>query len=755
LQGEIATSRRNKKQAEAIEAVPAPSVGPGPELLRRSLLSLITALVVARPFVPGEDPGRTLIDTGAGNQVLTFLWFIALIGWGAWRAWSQNGSLRFSLVEVGLLAVALLSFVSARDAAAFKHPAWLISWEWLGLFAAFFLVRQLVRTPRENQALLAAVLATGVSLAAYAIYQAVVPPPALPTPDPTLAQIFDLPTDDLEQTESVVQPAAELSATFGRANTLAGFFLLLLPALFVAGFQLSSFRSRKLILLLVVLIGFILAAGSIGHLPRGLGTPWDTRAQRTNDSLRLVGEHPWKGVGPGNFGRDIGSYTLIRDPDIATGPQNFLLEIATTNGLLGLAALLVALGAYFYCTHVASRRSGATSVTAENESLSPEPPWEFYTGGIFGLTLGFMLALPEPGKADLLREGIVAACRSLIWFASFALLLNMSWTPRALAASTTTGVAALLIYLLFCDGISFPSLTLPMLVLMAIALNTLDAGWTWQTHNWIALVLPMPLLAMIALTFGLLAFHPAVSSSLKVAEARRSYPVWRDELEPLFQQRLKEAKDPTARYRAVQLANGVLWHRILGPLRRAALDDPGNPYVLSEAAYWLAKEWQILNEMKVVSPDDWVPRERGTWPQDYKDALDGWNIAVKQAQKADPTGKEAYWVTYLCRDTIFSEGVKKAINEPAQTEQDVRLQLTFAANNLDIIAEQIDPTNPRLRWLLAELLFRVNDKSAPGKAKEQAREAQRLNEETTDPRRKLTRSQEAKLQEWLFTDKKP
>src|SRR5262249_6863469 len=155
--------------------------------------------------------------------------------------------------------------------------------------------------------------------------------------------------------------------------------------------------------------------------------------------LALIREHPWGGVGPGNFSREV-VHVLPEAP--ATGithAGNFALDIGATTGIPALAALLVALGAVFWYTRSASLRPKSE----EPEGVpvrSAEPPWDFYTGGIFGLTLGFMLGLPDPGSVDLLREGIIAACRSLVWFAAFAVLSSIPWTRRAMAASITYGL---------------------------------------------------------------------------------------------------------------------------------------------------------------------------------------------------------------------------------------------------------------------------------------------------------------------------
>ena len=63
---------------------------PGPEGLRRGLLGLVTALIVARPLVAGEDPGLLAPLSSTTNLVLTLLWLFAVLGWAIWRAWSGD-----------------------------------------------------------------------------------------------------------------------------------------------------------------------------------------------------------------------------------------------------------------------------------------------------------------------------------------------------------------------------------------------------------------------------------------------------------------------------------------------------------------------------------------------------------------------------------------------------------------------------------------------------------------------------------------
>jgi tetratricopeptide (TPR) repeat protein len=160
----------------------------GPVLLRRLLLVLVTALIVARPLVLGEEPGLATNLADPWGMVLTLLWLLAAVGWAAWRFWlrpsaqsrGQEEAAEHSLnpahwhgglVQKALLVTVALVFVSAELAADYKFPARLIAWEWFGLFVSFLVVRQLAVTPREQHGLFTVVLAGAVALSAQGIYQ--------------------------------------------------------------------------------------------------------------------------------------------------------------------------------------------------------------------------------------------------------------------------------------------------------------------------------------------------------------------------------------------------------------------------------------------------------------------------------------------------------------------------------------------------------------------------------------------------------
>jgi len=753
------------------------------------LLGLITALIVARPLLPGEDPGRLLFDTGVANQVLTSLWLLAAVGWAGWRAWSQQGIWHGSIVEVGLLAVTATMFFSA-DAAGYKHPAYLIAWEWVGLFVAFCLVRQLVQTPRENQAVLAAVLATGISLSAFAIYQAVRGPLTPAAPEATLALIYNLDTEPLPLTGP---PAA----TYADPATFAGFLVLIGPALgmawyllgrgrrwawpawavkgclllFVGALALTQVWVAPLALLITALLFVIirwrhgdatasraalveaaLLAGAVAVLSltlwRGyLVDLFQIRQPLVAAAWEMVHKHAASGVGPGNFGGELFSYRPSAGLDRAATPMNFIAEIAASAGLYALAALLLALGAFLW--HVRSVFRGPWLV-AEEPDLEADPhdredftrrggvPWEFYLGGVVGLTMALVLSFPgNVAERDLMREGMAMGVRALLWFPAFALFCLVPWTPRALAGALTAGVVALLLYLLTAGGISFPSLAIPLWIMIALALNALpEATFESNLRHWATLVLPMPFLAVLCLAYLLVAAYPAMSTASHVAAARRSYAGWREEAEPKLQSRIREATSPEMRMDAAIRANKILQIVILEPLGKAIVEDPGNSRLWAELGYWHGKQWQVWDAIK---EDDQAMKEypqlTAHWSRQIVAARDGFRIDVGEAQRLDPAGKESYWVAYQLR-LIFAQAVPKLVDRVAQ--------YGMARNNLGDVLKR-DPTNPRLQYLMAEANKQAGFDMDAWRA---AQKAVELDDQTTNPRRKLSDRHRQTAKEW-------
>lgn len=778
------------------------------EVLRRLPLAVITALIVARPLVLGEDPGLLNRLSDPWSLLFGLLWLLVAAGWAAWRAWSGHTTWRGSGVEVGLLAVVVLLGVSAGGAAHYKHPALLVVSEWLVLLAAFCMVRQLARTPGDDRGLLAAILATGVSLSAFAIYQYTVEFPQIRQAYVTNldALLEDMAAENVVANPQLLQQRLledNVFATYAHPNSFAGYLALLFPMAiawtFACGFiepasrlkaalaaagalllglalwlthsrgamlgsllvglavLLASGRrflsAHKTIFLIGLAIVLVLTVflGRTEWAAHGITKFWESSAKR-NDywiaTWKMIGAHPWLGVGPGNFGRLYPHYMLPRAFEQIKDPHNFLLEMWATGGLFVLVALVLTLGIFFRRTlPVLLRSPSATGgeLPAPPES-GPWTRWEFYLGGMLGLVLGFALRAMGQSPDEIVLEGAYSVCRSLFWFAAFALFYSIPWSGVSRPLALTAGVAALLFNLLVSGGIAMPSVAQPLWIMAALALNSLSPAplSAAPSANWFPRMLPLPVLAGVGLAYFLLLFSPVVRSGDALSEARRHYAHWHGVVLPSWRGVMAEdiryvgpllasssvgplhplpilsrMNTDLARLQTMKLqmsvqASKYLERFILDPLERARGADPGNAMAWLELA-----EWQ--GELVKVSP---------TPEPAIQSAID----CARQAHLLDPDNKEPYLCQYNLHVLLADRFVDREKQEYRQ-----------AAEAMEAVVER-DPTNARLRYQLAETLF-LADRPVDGR--HHARKARELDAQATRPERELTAEQRGQIQRWL------
>jgi hypothetical protein len=776
-------------------------------MLRRVLLGWLTALIVARPLLPGEDPGLLLPTTGTAGLLLTLSWLFAAVGWAAWRAWSGQATWRVGWVEAGLLGVAVSGFLGADTVAWYTHPAWLVAWEWAVLLVIFILVRQLFRSEMEQRALLAAFLATAVCLSAQAVYQVSYPLAAARTIDPTLADLYRLNDSFFEL--AVGDPVSSAgSATFARPGTFACYLVLVLPALVIGWFLTGQSEKRSvwrlvftascclaaclalgltrwwpaLIALLLVNAGF-LGAGA-GHLSRRsvvLGclasltttvalalvvVPGPFRRllrdqlESAGASLAMIGDHFFLGVGPGNFGRHYPAYLLTASAPRLADPGNFLLEALATGGIVTLAPLLVALGAFFVRVWPEWRVNWCYSPPYSTPSEGREgaasdagkPTWEIYIGGLVGLTLAFLLQASSLPPAEVVHLAAVSSGRSLVWLGAFAVLLGVPWTQRWRVVAGSAGVLAALLCLVVTGGFFAPSLGQPLWVMAALTLLAVPEG---RERSWslgqAGMLVPVPLLGVAALLYLLVVYLPASISGSQLASARLAYPPWREAIEPRCRDALdlaaeaappeKPAGRPSAALRKaaveVALAQTFLEKNILKPLGEAVANAPDDVRPRVELAFWHGKAWELHARLgRVPGSATQVPRLGETMRKDMDLAM----AQLQQAQPLDPRGSPAFWLAYQLR--------LRFTGTPGIKPEEIPRLHTYAANHLRVLVGY-DPTNPYLRYRLAEVLQQVDNPEMKEMWPQEAEHALSLDRHAGSSPRRLTVVERRRLETWL------
>jgi hypothetical protein len=766
------------------------------EIVRRVLLGLVTALIVARPLLPGEDPGRSLPTTGIAGQDIAFLWLLAAAGWSAWRAWSRQTSWPWSPVELGLTAFVGVVFISAAFAARYKQAAWLVSWEWLAVLAAFVVVRQLPQSAAENRGLLSAVLATAVSLAAFGTYQAVQPAPAPSTVESLLAEIFGI--DAPRRVEGSM-----VRGTFADSNSFAVFLILSAPALALGWYLIQNAgrprwqvvvtglcfalvclclgmtRSWPAVLALAAVVAIFLLstnrpAGAVGLratlLLAGLGIgavialatfnqdfqdALSARTEYASATWRMIsdqlGERAgnvgraqfWLGVGPGNFGRHYPAYVASPAAERVAQPDNFFLETLATVGFFGAAALMIAIVGFVRRVWPEIRRGWPQTEEADlpHEPAMPEVSaapsrrrtrWEFYIGGIVGLTLAFLLGPSGSSTDEMIRLAGVAAVRSVVWFGAFALLEAIPWTERRTLLALAAGVFAGFLCLLGSGGFFYPSLAQPLWIMAALALNATPESRPIEFGGRFGLVLPVPILVVLCWIHLLVVVVPLGGTARPVYRARLAYPAWLETVEPRWREVVNSAATPSEKFKAALGAENFLQQLILKPLQEAVDSQPGDPNAQLELAYWRAQARELFVPIRdVLDQPERAKLER----QRAKYSLKEVDRAIEAARAVDPVGKSSYWVA--------SQLWLRFAREAGLSQREQAERYLHAAHHLIRLIER-DPADVRARYRLAETLIKGGSSEMVALGQEHAREALRL----AGVKPVLTPAERQQLEEW-------
>jgi hypothetical protein len=764
---------------------PPPRSEVGIEAARRLLLAVVTALVVAQPQLADEDPGVLNPFSSTAGLVLTLLWFVAGFGGAVWVAWSGRDGFRLPVVEAALLAVVALVYVAGLPRGRYHHPALLIGWQWLALLVAFWLVRRLVGTQADMRRLLAILVAGALSLSVQAVYQYAweLPPQwqayqQNPTAihDELARQGFFLDNADPRLdfwTDRYAEQSA--SATFVQPEAFAAYLILLLPA--AVGWAVAARESPRRSWHAIVAAGLVLlVAVSLWLTHRWLavaaclvvgaaavvlqGRAWLVKHRRgllasavgfvvvmtaavwwqgnvlgdLRDTLRgrletwsatwgMVHDHPWLGVGPGNFSRYYPRYMSPPDQEDALAPHSFTLEMWSTAGVFTLGALLTALGLFFWRTRTAwaglSAHAGKDQPAADGAPppSGPRAPLEYYVGGMVGLVLAYVLWAADQSPGGLGVGTVVFGVRAAVWFAAFAFLDAVPWPGRSRAVAVIAGVATLLLYLLVADGIEFASVALPLWIMAALALNAVD---TPAPASLPARLLPVPVLAAVCVAYVATAFLPVVGSRRLVQEINRlAGPAYRQRMQQIEhlqheaeQTKTNEDKRPRLQ-KEMEQAGGFLRKDVLEPLREAMRRDPTD--VLPKVAF---AEW-YLERLRFLPPME-------------EDANFG--RLLSQMRRIDPQGKEVHLAEYSMYMAF------------ARSSRANRTELYEKAADAMANAVRLAPTEARLRFRLAEALFLTGKVT---RARQEARQARELDRLASRPWRRLSDVQRRKVEEWL------
>lgn len=258
----------------------------------------------------------------------------------------------------------------------------------------------------------------------------------------------------------------------------AGFFLglLVLAILRARGRPVSPHRLRiaGVTLLAVALLGAI--AVMLGGLdrevfseaPKSLGY----RLEYWQSTGTMLLEHPWLGVGPGNFRQHYLGYKLPGSSEEILDPHNLFLDVWANGGLLALAGLLLLLGVLAGALYREMRRSFTLATDSTTEPNRPPVPDVSPSVPTQGLLLCGLLAFSLVFSAEWLLSGqfdSVLISVGAAWCLIAVLVSRICRVWPAVPIAAVSGGVALVLHLCGAGGIGMPAITQLLLVLLVAA----------------------------------------------------------------------------------------------------------------------------------------------------------------------------------------------------------------------------------------------------------------------------------------------
>jgi O-antigen ligase len=369
------------------------------------LLAGGVALLVATPLIPSEA-------TFLGVQTpFNVIWLLLLLGWSVGVLLRKQPVVKLGWTELALAGLIGWQVVSTIVAGMEGHgrQALNMMWQWVIYGVVVLLLRQLIRTDRQERALSAIMIGVALILSTHAYYQYFYSMERL-------RQAFDQnpemafagaawPIDGGSPAQKLIASrvhSREPLATFALTNSLAGYlapWLVVTLAIAMVGLKdrrygqmavafaiaaalagcLFLTKSRTAFLATTAGAGLLLlygprhgwrvdwklpvalaaAAGLIGLIAFYVGgldiqvlseAPLSVRyrLEYWRATSAMIANHPLFGSGPGNFQEYYAHHKLPQSSEMVQDPHNFVFEIWATAGTPALLFLLGMIGAFVY-----------------------------------------------------------------------------------------------------------------------------------------------------------------------------------------------------------------------------------------------------------------------------------------------------------------------------------------------------------------------------------------------------------------------
>ncbi len=664
----------------------APAARPDRELSRAELLEragtfLALTVLATRPLVVSEDA-----DAGSGLLFVLLAWLP--IGLWTLGGMLRGEEVRFRVQRSDLFLVAFLIWaVASTWFASARGPALNLLLEWSGLVLLYWGLREFLLPRYGTRRLMSWFLGLACALSAYAVYQAFWGLEQLRRefqrdPITALRAVGVVPGSPQAQTFLNRLNSHEAFATFALANSLAGFLLpwamvalqeffervadrssrWLRRALSTAAFLLIAVgvlltQSRSAIALLLgagvvlgilwyaravrrgwvhltvlaVVIGGVLVVGRVrGKVDEkfltGAVSSLRYRLEYWTATVAMVRDHPWFGVGPGNFRSHYLRYKLPTSSEEIAEPHNFLLEAAASFGLPGAVLFLL-----FLATSV----PWWTAIRQRTVGEQRDGGATMHVGFLTAVTVCSLLLAYWVGGV----EAPTAVALGAVWLGFF----HASAKSSPPFVSTALPLLLLMGHLLFNGGLQIPGVAVAMWGLLAMSgrptrLVTLRGRWGVAVST----------AAYFAVLFALSRWHviPMMTSRAALASGDRYLAIGQTQFAvDAYERAVRscplncQAWAALARTRLTMAVrrplHGQDWPLALRAVQEWHACDPASPWPCRDAAVlWHYHAVRSGNPGAWQEALKWIRRARERYPTDLR-------LAYLHAQILWDSGRKA------------------------------------------------------------------------------------------------------------------
>ncbi len=236
----------------------------------------------------------------------------------------------------------------------------------------------------------------------------------------------------------------------------------------------KSLQSKKWLLRVGVVVCLVLAVFVIAGVSGGIDREVFSEAPKSllyrlqywQGSWGVIQEHPFFGVGAGNFRFHYLQHKLAESSEEIADPHNLFLDIWTSGGLLALVGLM---GMLLSTAPILLKRTDASQKTSSKDSKENDSNEQGKSDSLFiGTVVGFVFLILLRWLLDVHFDTTLFVMLAG-WIVFYSLLKRLATSSKIPQYYYLCGGVVMVVHLLGAGGIERPAMVQTLLLLLAVA----------------------------------------------------------------------------------------------------------------------------------------------------------------------------------------------------------------------------------------------------------------------------------------------